>query len=57
MKKEYINPHITIYETDDMPMLCNSIGGGQPGNGEVVPQSKEYDVEEEEPVWGLQKYR
>lgn len=42
MKKVYVTPEITAYEADPTVLLCNSIGGGEPGNGDVMPQSLDY---------------
>lgn len=55
MKKEYLSPRTTIYEIGNMPMLCNSIGGGEPGNGEIEPQVMEYD--DDKNCWGMPRYR
>lgn len=42
MKKVYVTPEITVYKTDPTVLLSDSIGGGDPGNGEVTPQSLDY---------------
>lgn len=46
MKKVYVTPGISVYKTDPTMLLSgsSSLGGGNPGNGNVRPQS---DDEEE----------
>lgn len=44
MKKVYVTPEITAYEADPTVLLSNSnwLEGGDPGNGNVTPQSLDY---------------
>lgn len=43
MKKKYVTPHISVYEISPVLLLSQSLSGGQPGNGGVVPQSLEWE--------------
>lgn len=43
MKRKYDSPILKVYNYENIVMICTSIAGGEPGNGEVIPQSPEYE--------------
>lgn len=43
MKKKYVTPQISVIETIPVVLQAWSLGGGQPGNGGVVPQSLDWE--------------
>ncbi len=48
MKKQYEVPQVSAYEFEVETLLCQSIGGGEPGNGGVKPQSLDWGEDDDE---------